>query len=256
MASEKQYRFSFTAAEIEKALLSISEKYGPSDVIGDYTAGGTGKVVSADAIKAMWLKLNEMVTGEGLKKAINDADDSNVFNDHYKSILDRDSFMFIGSPADSLARDDIDTTNFEGGEVILLQRNAAGNPEFQYWKRTPSTTGGNPTFSWASVDASGANDTDITIPAVGTQLLKSIPKSLFHMIEFRIHAYESDTGHWQTLDGKLGYRGNDLIISTYNAVKTKDIITINYSQTSSQMNINITTLQKDVKCWLSVIAGY
>lgn len=257
MASNPSYRFSMTAAEIERLLLSISEKISPENIVYDYTAGGEeGFVAAASAVKNMWLRLNEMVTGEGLKAAINAADDSNVFTDHYKSILDRESFMFIGSPADILARDDIDTTNFKGGEVILLQKNSAGNPEFQYWKRTPGQGGADPTFDWESVDAGGANDSNITIPAVGTQLLKAIPKNLFHMVEFRIHAYDTDAGHWQSIDGKLGYRGEDLLVSEYNGVMSKKLIEISYSQTSTTMDINITTLQKDIKCWLSIITGY
>ncbi|MGR2462439.1 hypothetical protein ACUX4R_26565, partial [Salmonella enterica] len=152
----------------------------------DYTAGGTeGQVAAASAVKNMWLKLNEMVTGEGLKDAINAANDSNVFTDYYKSILDRETWKFIGSPADLLARDDIDTSNFEGGEVILLQKNASGNPEFQYWKRTP-VAGGDPIFGWESVYEGNSNDSSIDIPVVGTSILKTIPKALFHMVEFRV----------------------------------------------------------------------
>lgn len=257
MNTEKQYRLSLTAAKIEELLLSIQDKISPDDIVYEYTAGGEkGKIAAASAVKNMWLKLNEMVTGDGLKAAINAAEDSNVFTDNYKSILDRESFKFVGSPADILARDDINTQAFTGGEVILLQKNVAGNPEFQYWKRTPGTNGANPTFEWASVDAGGANDANITIPAVGTQLLKSIPKSLFHMVEFRIHSYEANNGHWQSVDGKLGYRGDDLVISEYNGVKTKDLVQIGYSQTATNMDINIKTLVPDVKCWLSIITGY
>lgn len=257
MSTNPQYRLSMTAAEIERLLLSISEKTSPEDIVYDYAEGGaTGKVAAASAVKNMWLKLNEMVTGEGLKAAINAAEDSNVFTDKYKSILDRESFKFIGSPADLLARDDIDTTNFDGGEVILLQKNASGNPEFQYWKRTPGNNGAAPTFEWEAIGSSGSNDASISVPAVGTQLLKSIPKVLFHMVEFRIHAYDTDTGHWQSIDGKLGYRGDDLLVSEYNGVKSKDLITIAYNQSSSTMDISITTLQKDIKCYLSIITGY
>ncbi|AEM91831.1 hypothetical protein PKNFJJPA_00031 [Salmonella phage vB_SenAc_BPS6] len=254
--SERAYRFSLTAPEIERLLLSINDSIQKLDIIYDYTAGGTeGQVAAASAVKNMWLKLNEMVTGEGLKDAINAANDSNVFTDYYKSILDRETWKFIGSPADLLARDDIDTSNFEGGEVILLQKNASGNPEFQYWKRTP-VAGGDPIFGWESVYEGNSNDSSIDIPVVGTSILKTIPKALFHMVEFRVHARESTLGHWQDTDGKIGYRGEDLIYSLYNHVQTKPIANISFSQDVDNMIITITTLEPNIKCHLSFIAGY
>lgn len=256
MANEKQYRFSLTAAEIERLLLSISDKLTATEIVYDYTAGGEeGKVAAASAVKNMWLKLNEMVTGEGLKNAINAAEDSNVFTDADKEALSRQSYKFVGSPADILARDDIDTTKFTGGELILLQKNISGNPELQYWKRTP-VVGGTATFAWESLSASGSNDTQLEIPVVGTQLLKKVPKTLFHMVEFRIHAKEENTGHWQSIDGKLGYRGEDLIVSLYNLIQTKDLVTYDFDQTLTDMEFNITTLVPDVKVWLAFVTGF
>lgn len=252
----RAYRFSLTAPQIEQMLLSINDAITNNDIIYDYTAGGdTGKVAAASAVRNMWLRLNEMVTGQGLKDAINSAGDSNVFTDYYKSILDRESWKFIGSPADILARDDIVTTNFTGGEVILLQKNASGNPEFQYWKRTP-VAGGDPIFSWESVYEGNSNDSSIVVPVVGTSVVKAIPKSLFHMIEFRLHVYETTLGHWQSVDGKLGYRGEDLFYSLYNQVQTKPLATINFAQDTEEMTVSITTLEPNIKCHLSFIAGY
>lgn len=252
----RAYRFSLTAPQIEQMLLSINDAITNNDIVYDYTAGGdTGKVAAASAVRNMWLRLNEMVTGQGLKDAINSSGDSNVFTDYYKSILDRESWKFIGSPADILARDDIVTTNFTGGEVILLQKNASGNPEFQYWKRTP-VAGGDPIFSWESVYEGNANDSSIVVPVVGTSVVKAIPKSLFHMIEFRLHIYETTLGHWQSVDGKLGYRGEDLFYSLYNQVQTKPLATINFAQDTEEMTVSITTLEPNIKCHLSFIAGY
>lgn len=254
--SERAYRFSLSAAEIERLLLSINDAINKIDIIYDYTAGGTaGQVAAASAVKDMWLKLNEMVTGEGLKDAINAAGDSNVFTDEYKSILDRETWKFIGSPADLLARDDIDTSLFEGGEVILLQKNAAGNPEFQYWKRTP-VAGGDPTYAWVSVYDGNSNDSGITIPVIGTSVLKTIPKALFHMVEFRVHVYDMTLGHWQDTDGKIGFRGEDLLYSVYNGVQTKPLADIVFSQDADNMIISITSLVPNVRCHLSFMAGY
>lgn len=250
------YRFSLTAAEIERLLLSIKEKLDVTNIEYDYTKGGGAGVVSAaSAVKEMWLKLNEMVTGQGLKDAINGAGDSNVFTDYYKSLLDRDTWKFVGSPADELERDDLDTSLYTGGEVILVQRNKSGNPEFQYWKRTP-VAGGEPTFGWATVDTRGNQDVDDEYPVVGTNLLKKIPKSLFHMVEFRIHGYRSATGDWQSVDGKLGYKGEDVYFSLGNEIQTSRIIEYSFDQTATDMLINITTLEPDIKCYLSIIAGY
>lgn len=252
----RAYRFSLTAAQIENLLLSINDAIKTSDIIYDYAAGGTtGQVAAASAVKDMWLKLNQMVTGQGLKDAINNADDSNVFTDYYKSILDRESWKFIGSPADTLARDDIDTTNFTGGEVILLQKNLAGNPEFQYWKRTP-VANGDPIFSWEPVYEGSSNDSSIEIPAIGTSIVKQIPKSLFHMIEFRVHVFDKTLGHWQSVDGKLGYRGEDLIYSLYNQVQTKPLATLAFNQDNDNMSVSVTTLEPNIRCHLSFIAGY
>lgn len=254
--AERSYRFSLTAAEIERLLLSIQSAIQNVDIIYDYTAGGeVGQVAAASAVKNMWLKVNEMVTGEGLKDAINNAGDSNVFTDYYKSLLDRDGWKFIGSPADILARDDIDTSTFTGGEVILLQKNDSGNPEFQYWKRTP-VAGGDPVFGWSPVYEGGANDSNIEIPVVGTTILKSIPKALFHMVEFRVHVYDKTLGHWQDTDGKIGFRGEDLLYSEYNNVQTMNLATIEYSMDDEDMIISLTTLEPNLKCRLSFIAGY
>lgn len=252
----RAYRFSLTGPQIEQLLLSINDAINKIDIIYDYTAGGTvGQVAAASAVKDMWLKLNEMVTGEGLKKAINDASDSNVFTDYYKSLLDREGWKFIGSPSDILARDDIATTNFTGGEVILLQKNESGNPEFQYWKRTP-VAGGDPTFAWSSVYEGNSNDASIEIPAVGTSILKEIPKAIFHMVEFRVHVYDKTLGHWQDTDGKVGFRGEDLVYSIYNHVQTKPLANITFSQDTENMIISITSLEPNVKCHLSFVAGY
>ncbi|UGO47080.1 hypothetical protein CHUBBYTHOR_142 [Shigella phage ChubbyThor] len=252
----RAYRFSLTAPQIEQLLLSINDAIKSEDIIYDYAAGGTvGQVAAASAVKNMWLKLNEMVTGQGLKDAINAAEDSNVFTDYYKSLLDREGWKFIGSPADELERGDIDTANFTGGEVILLQKNASGNPEFQYWKRTP-VAGGDPTFAWASVYEGNSNDSSIEIPVIGTSVLKDIPKALFHMVEFRVHVYDETLGHWQDTDGKVGYRGEDLFYSTYNHVQTKPLATIDFSQDTDSMTVSVTSLEPNVKCHLSFIAGY
>lgn len=256
MNNQPAYRLSLSAADIEKLLLSIDEKLTATNVIHDYTLGGGAKdIAAAEAVKQMWLKLNTMVVGEGLKDAINDADDSHVFSDYYKSVLDRESWKFIGSPADILERDDIDTSGFIGGEVVLLQKNLAGNPEFQYWKRTP-VAGEDPIFAWESVYAGSSNDAEIEFPIQGTKLLKNVPKTLFHMIEFRIHAYDKPLGHWQSVDGKLGFRGDDLIISIYNEVETKRLVEYSFTQDADNMVINIVTLQPDMRCNLSMIAGY
>lgn len=252
----RAYRFSLTAPQIEQLLLSINDAIKSEDIIYDYAAGGTvGQVAAASAVKNMWLKLNEMVTGQGLKDAINAAEDSNVFTDYYKSLLDREGWKFIGSPADELERGDIDTANFTGGEVILLQKNTSGNPEFQYWKRTP-VAGGDPTFAWASVYEGNSNDSSIEIPVVGTSVLKDIPKALFHMIEFRVHVYDETLGHWQDTDGKVGYRGEDLFYSVYNHVQTKPLATIDFSQDTDSMTVSVTSLEPNVKCHLSFVAGY
>lgn len=254
--AERSYRFSLTAAEIERLLLSIQTAIQKVDIIYDYTAGGTiGQVAAASAVKDMWLKVNEMVTGQGLKDAINSAGDSNVFTDYYKSLLDRDGWKFIGSPPDILARDDIVTTDFTGGEVILLQKNESGNPEFQYWKRTP-VAGGDPVFNWTPVYEGNANDSNIEIPVVGSSILKSIPKALFHMVEFRVHVYDATLGHWQDTDGKIGFRGEDLLYSEYNNVQTQQLATIEYSMDDEDMIITLTSLVPNLKCRLSFIAGY
>ena len=252
----RAYRFSLTAPEIEQLLLSINDTIKATDIIYDYALGGTvGQVAAASAVKNMWLKLNEMVTGQGLKDAINAAEDSNVFTDYYKSLLDREGWKFIGSPADILARDDIVTTLFTGGEVILLQKNESGSPEFQYWKRTP-VAGGDPIFGWASVYEGNSNDAAIEIPVVGTSILKDIPKALFHMVEFRVHVYDKTLGHWQDTDGKVGFRGEDLIYSIYNHVQTKALANITFAQDSDSMTISVTSLEPNVRCHLSFIAGY
>lgn len=254
--AERSYRFSLTAAEIERLLLSIQTAIQKVDIIYDYTAGGTiGQVAAASAVKDMWLKVNEMVTGQGLKDAINSAGDSNVFTDYYKSLLDRDGWKFIGSPPDILARDDIVTTDFTGGEVILLQKNESGNPEFQYWKRTP-VAGGDPVFNWTPVYEGNANDANIEIPVVGSSILKSIPKALFHLVEFRVHVYDTTLGHWQDTDGKIGFRGEDLLYSEYNNVQTQQLATIEYSMDDEDMIITLTSLVPNLKCRLSFIAGY
>uniref|UniRef100_A0AAU8L019 Uncharacterized protein n=1 Tax=Serratia phage Kevin TaxID=3161161 RepID=A0AAU8L019_9CAUD len=250
------YRFSLTAAQIEKLLLSIGEKLGPTDIEYDYTKGGAAGVVSAaSAVRNMWLKLNEMVTGEGLKDAINNAGDSHVLTDYYKSLLDRDTWKFVGSPADYLARDDIDTSQFTGGEVILVQSNRSGNPEFQFWKRT-AVPGGDPVYGWAVIDNRGGQDVDVTFPIIGTNLLKKIPKSMFHMVEIRIHAYRPITGDWQSVDGKLGYKGDNVYFSLTNEVETARLVEYSFDQNTTDMLVNITTLAPDIKCYLSVIAGY
>lgn len=254
--ANRSYRFSLTAAEIELALLSIADAIKKNDIIYDYAEGGTeGQVAAASAVKNMWLKVNQMVTGEGLKDAINNAEDSNVFTDYYKSILDRETWKFIGSPADILARDDIDTSKFEGGEVILLQKNAAGNPEFQYWKRTP-VANGDPTFAWEPVYEGNSNNSSVEIPVVGTSVIKTIPKAIFHMVEFRVHLHEKTLGHWQDTDGKIGHRGEDLFYTTYNQVQSKSLATISFSQDSDNMIISVTTTEPNIKCSLSFIAGY
>ena len=77
----RAYRFSLTAPQIEQLLLSIYDAIKSEDIIYDYAAGGTaGQVAAASAVKNMWLKLNEMVTGQGLKDAINDAEDSKLLS--------------------------------------------------------------------------------------------------------------------------------------------------------------------------------
>lgn len=256
--STSPYRLSLTAAQLEELLLSIGDKLSVNNI--QYTYNYTGpddplKVAAASAVRNMWIRLNEMVTGEGLKAAINAADDSNVFTDADKEKLSRDFFKFVGSPADSLARDEINTSSFEGGEVILLQKNSAGNPEFQYWKKTvyvdPDTP---PTFAWTTV--TGSQDNDVTFPIVGTSLVKKIPKTLFHMVEFRLHAYTPSDGHWQSVSGKVGWQGADLYFSLSDEAKTADIIQYNFSIDTNNVNINAVTLVPNVKVYCSIIRGY
>lgn len=253
--STPAYRMSMTAADIERLLLSISDKLTVANIIHDYTAGGGDKdIIAAEAVKNMWLKLNEMVTGQGLVDAINAAPNSNSFTDAYKARLDQDSYKFIGSPNDTLERDDIDTTNFTGGELILLQKNASGNPEMQYWKRTAHIDS-EPTYAWASISSSGSEDANITFPTAGTQLLKRIPKSLFHMVEFRIHGIVTN-GNWQSVDGKVGYVGNDLYYTLSDELKTLNVLGYNFTMDDDYFYINITTVQANTKCYLGIIRGY
>lgn len=254
--TQRAFRFSLTAQEIEQLLLSVQDRLSNEDIVYDYTAGGeVGKVAAAEAVKDMWLKLNTMVTGQGLADAINAAPDSNVFTDYYKGILDRENWKFIGSPADIIARDDIVTTGFTGGEVILLQKNDAGNPEFQYWKRTP-IAGGEASYSWESVYAGTSNDATIEVPSTGTIMLKTVPKAIFHMIEFRIHAYDKVLGHWQDVNGKVGHRGDDLVYSIYNELQTKRLIEYEFSQDADNVTISITSLQDSLRCSLAFVAGH
>ncbi|AIM51599.1 hypothetical protein HQ82_0143 [Dickeya phage phiDP10.3] len=76
------------------------------------------------------------------------------------------------------------------------------------------------------------------------------------MIEFRVHVYDKTLGHWQDTDGKVGYRGEDLFYSTYNHVQTKPLATIDFSQDTDSMTVSVTSLEPNVKCHLSFVAGY
>lgn len=250
------YRFSLTAKEIEEILLSVVGKISTDKIVYDYTEGGdVGYVSAASAVRQLWLDVNKMVTGEGLKENINNAGDSNVFTDHYKSILDRENWMFIGSPWDIIVRDDIDTTDFKGGELILLQHNSSGNPEFQYWKKI-TLENGQVIFRWESIDQSSSNNEQQVIEKAGEVILKKIPKNIFHMVEFRLHGYQEFSGNWHSIDGKLGYKESDLYSAMYNEAKTAELFSYSFDQDEQYMYVKVKTKFDNTKCFISFISGF
>lgn len=248
MSEPKVYRSTYTAAEIEKILMSVGNKFDKTSIITDLQEGGLENVVAAETLKTIINKIIEDTTGEGLKDAINAADDCNVFTDSLKTSLENMSLRFIGTKANITERDNIDTANFIGGEVILLLKNESDQIVFQYWD--------NATTSW--LDVYQAESRTITVVNAGSSVLKQFPKTKWKMLEASIIAKGPGTdGDFHMTTARIGWKGDDIMLTTYGDLYNTQLFTIDAMAASGDnIALTATTLTSNVSIHVEVVNVY
>lgn len=248
MADNKVYRSSFTATEIEKILMSVGEKFNKSSLVQDLQIGGVENAVSAEVLKEIINKIIQDTTGDGLKAAINAADDSNVFTDAMKNSLQNMSLRFIGTKANITERNNLNTSDYIGGEVILLLKNESDQIVFQYWDNATST--------W--LDVYQAESRTITVANAGDSVLKQFPKTKWKVLEASIIAKgPGDDGDFHVTTARIGWKGSDIMITTFGDMYSEKLFDINaLSAANDNIALTATTLVDNTSIHIEVLNVY
>lgn len=248
MSDPKVYRSTFTAAEIEKILKSVGLKINADSIVTDIDTGGAANVISAETLKTTINKIINETTGDGLKTAINAATDSNVFTDTHKTSLENMSLRFIGTKANITERNNVATTSFIGGEVILLLKNESEQAVFQYWD--------NAATAWK--DVYRAENREITVANAGDSVLKQFPKTKFKGIEASIIAKgpgsDSDF-HMTTV--RCAWKGADIYLTSYGDLFNAELFSIEADvATGDAIALKATTLSDNISIRVEITNAF
>lgn len=164
MQATTKYRSLFTGSQIDEILQSVRDKIDKSSITSDYTGGEEDKVVSAAAMKGLSDAFDKTFTAQGIRDLLGQAENSNVFTDEDKKKVNSINTQFKGTVIDIPSRDAIDTTQYTGGEVILVLKNAASVSEWQYWDGAEE--------KWEPV-SSGGGERDLTVLPSGSSVIAS-----------------------------------------------------------------------------------
>lgn len=249
MADNAPYQFSLTGREIELLLTSIRDKIDKNSIDQVIELSSTG-IPATSKVKEELNKIVNATTGQGLKDAINNALDSNVFSDRYKGLLDQGGgFQFVGAPATVSERDNIDTTNYVGGETILLQSNEYGVPTVQFWNVSSS--------NWLDTDPTKAVSLQKTFNGTSKQLLISLPKTKFSIYTFKIMAKTNNEFHMLDVNIGLNYGGTVAYMTGSNdfyGISKLFSATVDYDGTKMDLSLTPTVSTINVKC--DLISAY
>lgn len=227
------YKFSITASEMERLILSIKEKIDKNVINNDVTTGGENKLVSAEALKTKFEDINTKTTGEGLKDAINSAEDSNVFTDAHKERLESGNYKFVGAPSTIAERDLINTDAFIGGETILLMRNQYNRPIIQFWD--------NDNNEWDDLGLEGrTHDVNFTVSNTTKEIerYKLVNSSMYVM---RIMAKTLTNTHIMEISVTCDAGNNVYITSISSFFTDTELFTVDASYDSLYHEISVTS---------------
>lgn len=177
-------RSSVTLEELEKFLKLLPTVLTTEQILQSWQEGAEDQVISAKALSEVLKVLNQRSEGTGLVTQIQDAPDCNVLTDELKDKLDNFSLRFVGVLADVLQRDNIDVSNYIGGETIILLRNEYGNASIQYYDK--------PLTSWRDLYPVQAGERTVEVETPQNALVRTFVKANYRMIRVNVLAKTSD----------------------------------------------------------------
>ncbi len=243
----KGYKLPYSAAELQRLVELIQQKLDQSAIITSHEGASDENILSAEYVNDRFGSLENSLTGTGLRDAINALDNSNIFTDAHLQAVESTSLRFIGTFATITARNNIDTTDFAGGEVILLLSNESGNVGFQYYDLANT--------NWISTDKLSINS-EVNVPAVGASVLKTFPQADFKLMDLTVLAKSGSGFHRSVVS--IGWHGADVYITS-----TGDLFNVEHFEVdaaiitaTNTVEISVTTLIADTDIQAEITAAY
>lgn len=248
------YRIPMGGEEVLQLLRSVNEKIDKSSISQDKDDTDETTVVSSAIFNEVFTKLTEDTTGEGLKQAIEDIPDSNIFTDQHKAAVENIALRFLGVVSnESALPSGTDTDSFRGGEVALVLQNTWGNPDFYHWNKG--------TEKWNALNKLKQHE-EILIESRNSTARKTYPRLDYTCFVYRVIAVSrTSTLHaFHTADITLGCIGDDTYMSVSNEVISdpnnplvefsSDVITA-----TDQVELLTTTQVDDINLRVEVITA-
>lgn len=233
-----KYRSSYTGAEIQRLLSSISSKLDSTVIRNDFT-GGTDVVASAELAKILNDQFQQFLDPNFFRDLVASIPDNNLFTDADKAKLESvDNTTYKGvflTPTDR--NTNLPTTGFTGKEVTFLLDDGSGLQSWDYWDTATNT--------WKKAKLVSTDEIEnITFPTVGTGTLSTFDRTEKRAGKYLIYATKGLD--FQAYEFLAGTNGTDTYISAFGEVGNAQLFNVAANISGNNVNITVTTLTTSV----------
>ncbi|AUR97733.1 hypothetical protein NVP1244A_031 [Vibrio phage 1.244.A._10N.261.54.C3] len=246
MAENKKFRSALTGAEMEKLLRSIPDKMNNDAITQDTESTDTSSVLSAAVANALFKKLVGRTEGTGVKEMLDKAPNVHALTDDILNKIESLKLVFIGSMG-ATERDALDTTEFKGGEVLLLLNSENTSGHIQHWDRTADT--------WVTANTLEGLYNAITSVSSGESVIQTFNKEQYRTATFTVSARAA--GFFHVSHFTLGWENLDTFISEYGSVMNGDpLFTLETEVASNGVHVKVTTIKNNSRAQIEVQSVY
>lgn len=238
MTAPKQYKASYTGAEIDRLLASIDSKLDSSAIRNDFL-GGTDRVASAELAKTLHTQFQQVLDPNFFRDLIAEIPDNNLFTDLDKAKLDSvDNSTYKGvflNAADRTSK--LSTSGFVGKEVTFLLNDGDGLQSWDYW----DTASG----AWRKAKLVSTDEiANQTFPTVATGVIASYNRTERRVGKFVV--YGTKTTEFQSFEFLVGTNGVDTYLVAYGEIGNAQLFGVDATLTGNTINVRVTTLTTGV----------
>lgn len=238
----QRYRSKYTGPQIDEFLAGVQHKIDKSIITTDIEEGSPDRVPAASITKNLHERVLLLNDPNYFLQLFLSIPDNNTFTDAYKLKLDNLNTQFKGVFNNDTDRaDNLDTSNFLGGELTLVLNDGSGFQRYDFWD--------NLTAGWKSAKFIKDGSTDpVFVPFAATIRFSAIDITKFSSCKYLI-TVEVGTAI-KTVEVLACSNGLDSFTSISNQVGTtietwNDLMEISSSLEGTELILNVTTKISD-----------